>query len=141
LDSGGYHHWVLVTNDHQGSAPELESEHRHKAQVEGGMREPKANFGLHAFRKHDSMANWAWLLLVCLGHNLCCWLQQLGGLAAGRDSGDLRAKRLRSRYLVVPAMVVRTARRLTIKLPATYPHLARFLRTLDRLRGLPTPTG
>jgi len=140
LDGGAYHHWVLVTNDHQRSAPELESEHRHKAQVEAGMRELKANFGLHALRKHDFMANWAWLLLVCLGHNLCCWLQQLGGLAAGRDNGDLRAKRLRYRYLVVPAMVVRTARRLTIKLPATYPHLARFLLTLARLRALPAPT-
>jgi hypothetical protein len=141
LDSGGYHHWVLVTNDHQRSATELESEHRHKAQVEGGMRELKANFGLHALRKHDFMANWAWLLLVCIGHNLCCWLQQLGGLAAGRDNGDLRAKRLRYRYLVVPAMVVRTARRLTIKLPDAYPHLARFLKTLDRLRALPAPAG
>lgn len=141
LDSAGYHYWVLVTNDHQHSAAELESEHRHKAEVEGGMRELKANFGLHALRKHDFMANWAWLLLVCLGHNLCCWTQQLGVLAAGRHGGDLRAKRLRYRYLVVPAMVVRTARRLTIKLPAAYPHLANFLRALDRLRALPAPTG
>ena len=57
----------------------LESEHRHKANVEAGMRELKSNFGLHAFRKHGFMANWAWLLFVCLGHNLCCWTQQLGG--------------------------------------------------------------
>ena len=59
------------------------------------------------------MANWAWLLLICLGHNLCCWAQELGALAAGRDGNDLRANRLRYRYLVVPAMVVRTARQLT----------------------------
>jgi hypothetical protein len=38
------------------------------------------------------MANWAWLLLVCLGHNLCCWLQQLGGLRLSEGAG-LRAKR------------------------------------------------
>jgi hypothetical protein len=141
LDSAGYHYWVLVTNDHQRSAPELESEHRHKAEVEGGMRELKANFGLHALRKHDFMANWAWLLLVCLGHNLCWRTQHLGVLGAGRHGGDLRAKRLRYRYLIVPAMVVRTARRLTLKLPATYPHLRSFLRALARLRALPAPTG
>jgi hypothetical protein len=141
LDSGGYHYWVHVTNDHSRSAAELESEHRHKADVEGGMRELKSNFGLHALRKHDFMANWAWLLLVCLGHNLCCWAQQLGGLAGGRDGRDLRAKRLRYRYLVVPAMVVRTARRLTVKLPATYAHLDGFLRALGRLRALPAPAG
>src|SRR3989337_2165107 len=130
----------MVTNDLERSAPELESEHRHKAEVEGGMRELKANFGLHALRKHDFMANWAWLLLVCLGHNLCCWTQQLGILPAARHGGGLRAKRLRYRYLVVPAMVVRTARRLTIKLPATYAHLSSYLRALDRLRALPAPT-
>ncbi len=110
LDAGAFHYWVSVTNDHDRPAVELEAEHRAKAQVEGGMRELKSNFGLHAMRKHGFMANWAWLLLVCLGHNLCCWTQQLGQLGAGRDGGELRAKRLRYRFLTVPALVVSTAR-------------------------------
>lgn len=139
LDLGGYHHWVFVTNDHSSSAPELESEHRHKADVENGVRELKENFGLHALRKHGFMANWAWLLLVCLGHNLCRWTQILGELDAGRDGGDLRAKRLRYRYLVVPALVVRSSRRLILKLRADYPFLRRFLDALHRLRLLPAP--
>ena len=140
IETGAWRYWVLVTNDHHRSAVELESEHRHKANVEAGMRELKSNFGLGTIRKHGFMANWAWLLLVCLGHNLCCWVQQLGRLAAGRDGGDLRAKRLRYRYLVVPALVVRSARQLTIRLPATYPYLGRFLAARDRLRRLaPSP--
>jgi hypothetical protein len=36
---------------------------------------------------------------------------------------------------------VRTARRLTVKLPATYAHLDGFLRALGRLRALPAPAG
>jgi hypothetical protein len=136
LETRGWRYWVFVTNDHDRNAAELESEHRHKANVEAGMRELKSNFGIGTIRKHGFMANWAWLLLVCLGHNLCCWVQQLGRLAAGRDGADLRAKRLRYRYLVVPALVVRSARQLTIRLPATYPHLARFLEARDRLRSL-----
>jgi hypothetical protein len=136
LDAGAWRYWVFVTNDHERSAVELESEHRHKANVEAGMRELKSNFGLGAIRKHGFMANWAWLLLVCLCHNLCRWAQQLGGLAAGRDGADLRAKRLRYRYLVVPAIVVRSARQLTIRLPATYPYLRRFLAARNRLRRI-----
>ncbi len=136
LESGAWRHWIFVTNDHHRSAVELESEHRHKALVEAGMRELKSNYGLGTIRRHGFMANWAWLLLVCLAHNLCCWTQQLGRLAAGRDGTDLRAKRLRYRYLVVPALVVRSARQLTIRLPATYRHLARFVAALDRLKRI-----
>jgi Transposase DDE domain group 1 len=136
LEQGAWRHWVFVTNDHEHSAAELESEHRHKALVEAGMRELKSNYGLGTIRRHGFMANWAWLLLVCLAHNLCCWTQQLGRLAAGRDDADLRAKRLRYRYLVVPALVVRSARQLTIRLPATYRHLDRFVAALDRLKHI-----
>jgi Transposase DDE domain group 1 len=138
LEEGGWRHWILVTNDHHRSAAELESEHRHKAVVEAGMRELKSNYGLGTIRRHGFMANWAWLLLVCLAHNLCCWTQHLGRLAAGRDGAELRAKRLRYRYLVVPALVVRSARQLTIRLPTTYQHLDRFLAALDRLKRLAT---
>lgn len=134
LDAGAWRHWMFVTNDHDRTPVELESEHRHKAVVEAGMRELKSNYGIGTIRRHGFMANWAWLLIVCLAHNLCCWTQHLGRLAAGRDGADLKAKRLRYRYLVVPALVVRSGRQLTIRLPATYPHLARFLAALDRLR-------
>jgi hypothetical protein len=109
FESGSFRYWIFVTNDHERSPVELESEHRHKADVESGMRELKSNFGLHAFRKHRFMV-WAWLLLVCLGHNLCCWTQRLGGLGAGRDGADLHAKRLRYRYLAIPTMVTRSGR-------------------------------
>jgi hypothetical protein len=133
---GGFRYWVFVTNDYLTPAIELEWEQRQKATVETGMAELKSNFGLSRFRKHGFMANWAWLLIVCLGHNLCCWVQHLGRLGGGRDEGELRAKRLRYRYLMVPAMVVHSSRQLTIQLRADYPYLARFVAGLDRLRHL-----
>ena len=98
------------------------------------MRELKSNFGLHAMRKHGFMANWVWLLLVCAGHNLCCWTQQLGQLGAGRHNRRLHAKRLRYRYLVVPAMLVRSGRQHTLQLTAGSPFRNRFLAALERLR-------
>jgi hypothetical protein len=136
LWEGGYRYWIFVTNDHATDAAVLEAEHRQKATVETGMAELKSNFGLHAFRKHGFMTNWAWLLVVCLGHNLCCWTQHLGVLGGGRDDGELRAKRLRYRYLHVPAMLVRSGRRLTLRFPAGHPFLNRLVAALQRLRGL-----
>ncbi len=141
LWEGGYRYWIFVTNDHVTDAATLEAEHRQKAVVETGMAELKSNFGLHAFRKHGFMANWAWLLVVCLGHNLCCWAQHLGALGGGRCDGELRAKRLRYRYLCVPAMLVRGGRRLTLRFPAEHPFLTRLLAALDRLRPLTPARG
>ena len=57
LDSGAYHYWCSVTNDDDARAADVESEHRHKALVEGGVRELKSNYGLHALRKHRTPAS------------------------------------------------------------------------------------
>jgi Transposase DDE domain group 1 len=136
LETGGYHWWVLVTNDHRSDAAALESEHRHKAQVEGIMRELKGNLGLHVVRKHRFMANWAWLLMVVTGHNLLRWTALLGDLGGDRDR---RAKRIRYRYLTVPGMLVRSARRLVLRLRSDYPLLRRFEAALSALRALSCP--
>lgn len=138
LETAGYHYWVLVTNDHRTAAAALESEHRHKALVESGVRELKENFGLSVLRKHGFMANWAWLLIVTTGLNLCRWTQLLGALGA---DGDLRAKRLRYRYLAVSGLLVRSGRRLVLKLHRGYVLLDRFIAALARLRTLPVPGG
>ena len=137
IESAGYHHWVLVTNDHITDAATLESEHRHKAQVESGMRELKENFGLDVLRKHGFMANWAWLLIVVTALNLARWTQLLGSL----DPEDMRAKRLRYRYLNVPALLAHTGRRLVLRLQRSYPLMGGFIAALTRLQSLPAPAG
>jgi hypothetical protein len=134
LESGAYNYWVLVTNDLTADAGVLESEHRHKALVESGMRELKENFGLKVLRKHQFMANWAWLLIVVTAHNLIRLTQLLGGI---EPKADLRGKRFRYRYLVVPGLLVRTGRRLTLKLDKHYPLFDRFVAAHTRLCSLP----
>jgi Transposase DDE domain group 1 len=129
---------VLVTNDRNTDAVTLESEHRHKAQVESGVRELKENFGLEVLRKHAFMANWAWLLVVTTALNVMRWSQLLGALD---DDGAVRAKRLRYRYLNVPALLVHSGRRLVLKLQRNYPLRGSFVAALTRLESLPIPVG
>lgn len=136
IETAGYHYWVLVTNDHVTDPAALESEHRHKAQVESGMRELKENFGLNVLRKHGFMANWAWLLIVTTAHNLVRWSQLLGGLDV---DGDLRAKRFRYRYLQVPALLASSGHRRVLKLRRDYPLFKHFVSALARLESLTAP--
>ena len=136
IETGGYHYWVLVTNDHDTDPATLESEHRHKAQVESGVRELKENFGLDVLRKHGFMANWAWLLIVTTALNLTRWTQLFGGLDG---DGDMRAKRLRYRFLNIPALLARSGRTLVLRLLCDYPLIDRFIAALHRLQSLPLP--
>lgn len=138
LETGSYNYWVSVTNDHHADPVALESEHRHKAQVEGGIRELKQNLGLHVWRKHRFYANWAWLLIVVTAHNLLRWTEILGGLGA---DARLRAKRLRYRYLNVAGLLVTSGRRKILKLSANYPLVGNFTRALVTIRALGVPSG
>ena len=103
------------------SAPELESEHRHKAE-HGGRQCGKSSrhFGLHGRPESiDFTANWAWLLLGWLDHDLCGRAPAATAPpSAAAVTAETSQQRLGGvRYLVVPAMVVRTARRLTDQTP------------------------
>ena len=64
------------------------------------------------------MANWAWFVIVATALNLTRWSQVLGGLDT---DGDMRAKRLRYRYLNIPALLVHSGRRLMLQLQRNYP--------------------
>ena len=141
FDGGAHRYWIFVTNDHESSVLALESEHRHKADVESGMRELKSNFGLHAFRKHG--LSWP------TGPG-CSWSASATTCAVGPSSSDTsgpdetvgisRAKRLRYRYLAVPAMVVRSGRRFTLRLHTAYPYLEQFTADAQPPRGPARPS-
>lgn len=133
LDGGAYHYYVLVTNDQQRTADELESWHRAKANVENQIKEAKLGLGLDNLPCRGFHANCAYLLCTQLAYNLLCWLKLLA-LPEGERSSY--AKRLRFRFLNVAATVGRSGRRLVLRLSAGYPLFADFVETLRRLRGL-----
>jgi Transposase DDE domain group 1 len=133
LDGGDYHYYVLVSNDHERSADELERWHRAKANVENRIKEAKLGLGLDNLPCRGFHANWAYLLCTLLAYNLLCWLKLLALPARERLS---YAKRLRFRFIAVAATVGRSGRRLVLRLSAGYPLLNDFVEALHRLRGL-----
>jgi hypothetical protein len=133
LDERDYHYYVLVTNDQERSADELERWHRAKANVENRIKEAKLGFGLDNLPCRGFHANWAYLLCTQLAYNLLCWLKLLALPQAERSS---YAKRLRFRFINIAATVGRSGRRLVLRLAAGYPLLRDFITALQRIRTL-----
>lgn len=133
LDDGDYHYYVLVTNDRERTADELECWHRGKANVENRIKEAKLGLGLDNLPCRGFHANWAYLLATLLAYNLLVWLKLLALPEAERSS---YAKRLRFRFIGVAATVGRSGRRLILRLAASYPLLRDFVAALQRIRAI-----
>jgi hypothetical protein len=133
LDGGGYHYYVLVTNELERSPDELERWHRAKANVENRIKEAKLGLGLDNLPCRGFHANWAYLLCTLLAYKLLVWLKLLALPQRERAS---YAKRLRFRFISVAATVGRSGRRLILRIAAGYPLLRDFVAALQRIRTL-----
>lgn len=78
-------------------------------------------------------ANWLWWLASALAYNVARWIRVL---ALPEPFRTCRGKRLRNSYFNVPARVVRSGRRLHLRLPRAYRHAAAFIAALKSLRAL-----
>jgi hypothetical protein len=81
------------------------------------------------------MANAAWTVIAALAHNLSRWTQTI----ALPDTTVRTARTLRRRLFTIPARLIRTARRWTLRMPARWPWAQDFLTALTRIRALPPP--
>ena len=122
-----YH--AMVT-DRPGEMLELEADHRRHAVVEQSIAELKSA-GLAHLPSGRFMANAAWLALAVTAHNL--------GRAVGALAGQPRTTMatLRRRLFTVPGRLVRTARRLHLRLPRNWPWATAFLTALEGINALP----
>jgi hypothetical protein len=132
-----YEYHPFIT-DQDGDVVALDRFHRAHAEVELAIRDLKYGLGLNHLPTKSFAGNHAWLVLQTIAHNLARWVGRLGGLA---DTARQTIKTLRRRYLTVPARLVRHARGLHLRLPATWPWAQRLLHALTQLRALPGPAG
>ena len=130
-----YHAFIT---DRPGSPVQLDADHRRHAVVELVIRDAKQGSGLNHHPSGKFFANAAWLVLVCLAHNLLRWTATLG---LGAHDEQVVAKTLRRTLLALPGRLTRTARRWVLHLPARWPWAHSFTMALARLRCLPDPGG
>jgi len=123
-------HHAFVT-DRTGQTISLEADHRRHAEVENTIRDLKYGVGLNHFPSGRFAANAAWLALNVIAHNLARWTSRIG-LGETLIATDT----LRRHHLTIPGRITRSARRLTLHLPARWPWAEAFNTALANLRAI-----
>jgi hypothetical protein len=135
----------ILTDIDDRSAVWVEHFHRHRAQIEERLKEAKLGQALRHLPSGNENANRVWLAAALLALNLsafCCDLCPAAG-ASGKAPAEapLRraAKTLRRLLFNIPAKIVRTGRRLILRLPEGFRHAHVFQATLDAVWALAPP--
>jgi hypothetical protein len=125
-----------MITDRVGDLIEVEAEHRRHAEVELTIRDLKHDMGINHFPTKSFGGNAAWLILNTIAHNLTRWATRLG-----LQSRPVMTKKIRRRIYNVTGRLIRTGRRLVLRLPRRWPWPGQITTALERLRALPTPSG
>jgi hypothetical protein len=119
---GPYTYHALITNMDLPLEDQI-AWYRQRGQCENQIKELKWDFELRVLPSGDFFVNAAYLRIITLAYNLFVALKALALPEAYRP---LRLKRMLFTLLGLPALVVRHARRLCLKLPRGHPGLAQF---------------
>ena len=108
-----YHGFIT---DRDGEMLELEADHRRHAEIENAIRDLKYGVGLNHMPSGRFAANGAWLAVQVMAHNLARWTARIG---LGQQI--VTTKTLRRRVFALAGRLTRSARRLTLHLPRSWP--------------------
>lgn len=126
-----YDYHAFIT-DRDGETLALEADHRRHAEIENAIRDLKYGMALNHLPSGKFAANGAWLAVQVMAHNLARWTARLG-----LGAGIVTTKTLRRRLFSLVGRLTRSARRLTLHLPARWPWAIGWTTALARLRAIP----
>ena len=126
------HDYHALITDRVGEMLELEADHRRHAEIENAIRDLKYGVGLNHLPSGKFAANAAWLAVQVMAHNLA-----RGTARIGLGEGIVTTKTLRRRLFGLVGRLARSARRVTLHLPARWPWSIGFGAALARLRAVP----
>lgn len=132
FDPEGWRYQCFITNSADVDIVYLEARHRGHARVEDHIKEAKDS-GLLRFPGHSFAANAAWLLVVLVALDLLAWAQ---GLCFEGDLARAEPKRLRYCAWHIAGRLVRTGRRVILRLDAAWPWAPELARAFERLGRL-----
>jgi hypothetical protein len=126
-----YDYHAFIT-DRVGETLALEADHRRHAEIENAIRDLKYGMGLNHLPSGRFAANGAWLAVQVMAHNLARWTARIG-----LDERIVTTKTLRRRLFSLPGRLTRSARWMTLHLPARWPWAIGWSAALASFRAIP----
>jgi len=134
-DLDGHRFTCFLTDTEGDKIAALELRHHQRARAEDWIRSGK-DTGMRNLPFADYAANEAWLEISLISQDLIAWTKALcltGTLAKAEP------KRLRQRLFHVAGRICRSGRRVTLRLPRSWPWARELEAAFARLRALPAP--
>jgi Transposase DDE domain group 1 len=131
-DPGGHRFTCFATDTKGGQLAGLELRHRRRARCEDRIRAAK-DTGLRNLPLHGYDQNRIWCELVAMACELTAWVQML---ALDGPARAWEPKRLRLRLFSVAGRLVRTGRRLRLRIAASWPWATCLITAITRLQAL-----
>ena len=128
-DIDGRRYQVLLTDHPEGDVAFLEALYRGRGRCECAIRDAKDS-GLANLPSADFQINQAWLALVLVAGDLLAWMK---GLCLQGELAQAEPKRLRFALLHAAGLIVRSARRLTLRIAAGWPWADDLVNAFARL--------
>ncbi len=135
-DPDGYRLTAFATNTPVGQLPDLELRHRLRARCEDRIRCAK-DTGLAALPFKSFNSNRIWCQIVALACDILAWAQMLA--LGDHPARRWEPKTIRHRLLNIPAVLVRHARRTTIRYKQDHPWASLLTHAISSLHALAAP--
>ena len=130
-DIDGYRYQLFITDLPDPDLAYLEALYRGRGRMEGAIRDAK-DTGLANLHSHDFALNTAWLTLVLIAADLLAWLK---ALCLHGELKRAEPKRIRYTLLHTAGVLIRSARRTTLRLAAGWPWATDLVDAFTRLPG------
>ena len=131
-DLGGHRFTCFATSTCGGQLADLELRHRLRARCEDRIRAAK-DTGLRNLPLHGYNQNQIWTELVAMACELLAWTQML---ALPGKARRWEPKRLRLRIFTVAGRLVRSGRRLRLRIAVNWPWITPITAAFTRLQNL-----
>jgi hypothetical protein len=130
-DLDGYRYQLFITDLPDPDLAYLEALYRGRGRVECRIRDGK-DTGLANLPSHDFAINTAWLTVQMIASDLLAWLK---GLCLDGELARAEPKRLRYTLLHTAGILIRSARRTTVRVAAGWPWADQLVNAFARLPG------